>query len=117
MIDTRTAARLQGDQRNERSVICAIKTELQGDRRRWAAGVGSAVKSFLASDLPLIRVEWIWMWGWYKDAVDRPPHPDRVILATMTAEKEELYRHVTFLGEPILVGDPPFAFLLVDFIS
>ena len=47
------------------------------------------------------------MWGWYKAKLDRPPPPPRVALATMKAEREELYRHVPLLGEPIHVGDLP----------
>ena len=51
------------------------------------------------------------MRGWYKDAVDRPPPPSRVALTTMTAKREELYRHAPPPGDPIPVGDLPF---LVD---
>ena len=44
------------------------------------------------------------MRGWYKDALDRPPPPYRVAIATMTAYKVELYRHVPPPGQPIHVG-------------
>ena len=47
------------------------------------------------------------MWGWYKAAVDRPPPSARVALANMTAEREDLYRHIPPPGEPIPVGDLP----------
>ena len=43
--------------------------------------------------------------------MDRPPPPARVAIATMTAERVELYRHVPPLGQPIPVGVQPF---LVD---
>ena len=51
------------------------------------------------------------MWGWYKAAVERPPPPARVSIATMTAERIDLYRHITPSGETIPVGDLTF---LVD---
>ena len=51
------------------------------------------------------------MQGWYKAAVDRPPHPSRVDLAMVMRKREEFYRHAPPPGEPILVGDLP---LLVD---
>ena len=37
--------------------------------------------------------------------VDRPLTPSRMALATITADREELYRHVPPLGEPIPMGD------------
>ena len=43
--------------------------------------------------------------------MDRPPPPARVAIATMTAERVELYRPVPPLGQPIPVGVQPF---LVD---
>ena len=46
------------------------------------------------------------MRGWYKEAVDRPQPPDRVAPDTMTTERDELYQHFPFLGEPIPVEDP-----------
>ena len=49
---------------------------------------------------------------WYKDAIDCPPPPSRVALATMTAEREELYWHFPSPGEPIPVGGLP---LSVDY--
>ena len=49
------------------------------------------------------------MQGWYKDAVDCLPPPARVALITMTAEREELYRHVPSLGDTTPVGDLPFS--------
>ena len=106
LIGTRTAARRQEDQWKSRALTCAIKTVLQGDRRRRAAEAGSADESLLASDPPLIRDAWICMRGWYEDTVDRPPPPDRVSLTKITAEREELYRHVPLTGEPIPVGTP-----------
>ena len=44
---------------------------------------------------------------WYKYAIDRLPPPVRVDLVTMTAEREELYRHAPSTGEPIPVGNLP----------
>ena len=52
------------------------------------------------------------MRGWYKAAVDRPPHPARVSLTTITSEREELYRNAPPPGEPIPVENLP---LLVDY--
>ena len=56
------------------------------------------------------------MQGWYKEAVDRPPPSARVALATMPAEREELYRNVPSPGEPIPVENPPFHLLVDDSI-
>ena len=116
LIDTRTDVLRQGDQRNARDLTCAIKTALQGDRSRQAAEAGSEVKYLLASDPNLIHEAWIRIQGWYKDAVDQPPPLDRVALAKMMAEREELYRHVPSPGYPIPVGEPPFPFLVDDSI-
>ena len=49
---------------------------------------------------------------WYRDAVDRPLLPTIVAIATMTAERVELYRHVSPPGQPIPNGDQTF---LVDY--
>ena len=49
---------------------------------------------------------------WYMTTVDRPPPPAIVALATMTAEREDLYWHVPPPGELIPVGKLP---LLVDY--
>ena len=49
---------------------------------------------------------------WYKSVEDRPPPPSRVAIATITAEKFEIYRYVAPAGDPIPVGDLPF---LVDY--
>ena len=77
LIDTRTAARRQGDQRSSWDLAHAINIALQGDRHRWAGEVGSEVESLLASNPPLTREAWIRMRGWYKDAVDHPhPQPE-----------------------------------------
>ena len=48
----------------------------------------------------------------YKDTVGLPPPPAIVAIATMTAERVELYRHVSPPGQPIPNGDQPF---LVDY--
>ena len=80
-----------------------------GDRRRWAAEAGSALESLLASNPSLICKTWIWIQGWYRDAVDRPLPPSRVALATMTAERKDLYRNFPTLGEPIPVVNLPFS--------
>ena len=85
----------------------AIKAAIQGDWCRQSDKAGPAVESLLASDPPLIRKSWIWMRGWYKDSVDRPPPPSRVALATMMTEKEKNYRVVPPPGEPIPVRDLP----------
>ena len=95
-------------QHSSRALADTIKESLQGDRRRRATKLGSAVESLLTYDLSIIREAWIRMWGWYKEAVERPPPPSRVALATLTSEREELYRHVPLLGEPIPVEDPSF---------
>ena len=74
------------------------------------------MESLLASDPPLICEAWIRMRGWYKESVNRHPPPSRVALATMTAEREELHRHVPSPVDPIPVEDPPFPFLVNDSI-
>ena len=112
LINTRIAARQQKDQRRSWDLSRTIKVGLQDDRRRRAAKAGSAVDSLLVSNLPLIKEAWIRMRGWYKAAVNRPPPPARVDLATMTKEREELYWQVLLSGDPIPVGELP---LLVDY--
>ena len=54
MIDTRIEARQWRDQQSSRSLVRAIKVELQGDRCRWVTKAGSAVEFLLASNLLLI---------------------------------------------------------------
>ena len=41
------------------------------------------------------------MWGWYRDAADRPPPPASISLDTLTEERSEIYTHVPPLGRPI----------------
>ena len=57
------------------------------------------------------------MWGWYKDAVELPPPPDRVAITTMTEERVELFQHFPSPVQPIPVGVNPFLvkhFILED---
>ena len=112
LINTRIEACRRKDQRISWSLSRAIKAGIQEDRRRRAAESGSVAESLFASNPPLNREAWIQMWGWYKDAVDHPPPPSIVALATMTAKREELYLHAPPLGEPIPLEDLPF---LVDY--
>ena len=116
MIDTRMEARRRKDQRISQALARAIKATLQGDRPRQAARAGSAVEPLIISNPPLIREAWIRIRGWYKEAVYCPPPPDKVTLATMMAEREELYRYVPFPGDPIPVEYPPFPFSVDDSI-
>ena len=44
------------------------------------------------------------MRGWYRDALDCPPPPARVSIATMTVERVEMFWHIPMLGHPITVG-------------
>ena len=48
------------------------------------------------------------MRGWYKNSVDSPPLHARVAVATMTAERFDMYRHVPPPVQPIPVGVQPF---------
>ena len=111
LIDTRITARHQKDQRSSRALRCAIKAGIQEDRRIQASKVGSVVESLLASDPPFIRKAWVRIQGWYKATVECAPLSHRVALATIMAEREELYRNIPPLGEPIPVEDLP---LMVD---
>ena len=43
------------------------------------------------------------MRGWYIDAANRPPPPERVSLVTLTEERADLYAHVPPPGQPIPV--------------
>ena len=113
LINARVEACLQGCQHSSQALARTIKAGLQGDRCRRATKAGLAVESLLASNFPPIRKAWIWMRVWYKDAIDCPPPPSRVALATMTAEREELYWHFPSPGEPIPVGGLP---LSVDYV-
>ena len=70
----------------------------------------------LASNPPLIGEAWIRMCEWYKESVDRHSPPARVALATILAEREELYRHVPLPGEPIPVEEPLFPLSVDDSI-
>ena len=63
---------------------------LQEDRRQRAAKAGSAEDSLLDSNMTLTREAWIRIWGWYKDAMDPSLPPERVSVATMTAEQVKL---------------------------
>ena len=47
------------------------------------------------------------MWGWYRDAAKRPPHPAHVSLETLTEERAELYAHVPPPGRPITIELAP----------
>ena len=109
LIDTRIEAHRRRDQQGYRALFHAIKVGHQGDRQIRVTKAESAIEALLASDPPLIRKSWIWMRGCYNYPVDRPPPPSRVALATMTAERENIYRHVPPQGEPIPVGDLPFS--------
>ena len=107
LINTRIEARRRKEERISQVLRRAIKAGHQGDRQKQKSKAGSAVESLLAFDPPLIREAWIWMQGWYKATVNRPPTPAIVALATMKAEREELYQHVPLTGEPIPVGYIP----------
>ena len=48
------------------------------------------------------------MKGWYREAVNRMPPPAWVTLERITAERLELYRHVTPPGENIPISVDPF---------
>ena len=69
----------------------AIKASLQEDRKRRAEEAGADVETLLGSDPPLHREAWHRIKGWYKDAVDRAPPPDRFTLERITADKVDLY--------------------------
>ena len=101
--------RRRREQRSSWSFARAIKAALQGGRCRWAAEEGLAVEYLLAPNLPLICEAWIRMRGCYKDALDRPPPPAKVSLATMISEREELYRNFPSPGETIPVRYLPFS--------
>ena len=93
LIDTRIESRHQRYQQSSRALSRAIEAEIQGDQHKQTAKAGSTVEYLLTSDWPLtnrplIREAWIGMQGWYKEAVDSPPPPARVALATMIMEKE-----------------------------
>ena len=88
LINTRIAARRRKDQQISQVLSHDIKAGLLEERRRQAAEAGYAVESLLASDPPIIQEAWIRIRGWYKAAVDLPPPPERVSLATMTEERE-----------------------------
>ena len=84
LIDTSNAARQCKDQRISWALIRTIKARIQEDRHRRSEESGSTVESLLASDPPLIQEAWIQMQGWYRAAVDLPPPPYIVTIATMT---------------------------------
>ena len=48
------------------------------------------------------------MKGWYKMACNRTPHPARIMLAQITAERVELYRWVSPPWESIPIEMAPF---------
>ena len=48
------------------------------------------------------------MKGWYWSALDRAPPPTRVTLEQITAERVDLYRHITPPRENIPVSVDPF---------
>ena len=66
------------------------------------------MESLFTSSIPLIREAWIYMWLWYKYAVNRPPPTSRVTINHMIEDRVELYRHVPSPGQSIPVGITPF---------
>ena len=44
------------------------------------------------------------MQGWYKGALERSLPPSIVVIATMMAERVEIYQHIPPLGQPVPVG-------------
>ena len=63
--------------------------------------VGRTIEYLLTSDPPLVREAWIRMWGWYRDAANRPPSTPRVSLETLMAERAELYSRIMPQRQPL----------------
>ena len=85
LINARIVSRRTRSQKNSREFSRTIKESLQADLHQRAAKAGSVVESLLASDPHIIQEAWIWMQGWYKDAIDHPSLPSRVAITTMMA--------------------------------
>ena len=65
------------------------------DRHRQVTTAGEDVESLLTGDPPLPYESWKRIWGWYLEAVDHSPPPDRVTLERITAEHDDIYRAVS----------------------
>ena len=48
------------------------------------------------------------MWGWYRDASNRPSPLARISLETLTVERLDIYAHVLPPGQPIPIEVAPF---------
>ena len=85
----------------------AIRASLKEDRKRRVEAAGTDVKALLGGDPPNAKEAWRRMKGWYMAAVNRAPSPARVTLERITAERVELYSHVTPQGDNIPVTVTP----------
>ena len=62
----------------------------------------------LNGDPLLPREAWRRMQGWYISAVDHSPSPAQITLEWITAERVELYRAITPLGENTPMSVKPY---------
>ena len=85
----------------------AIRTSLQGDRKRRVETAGQEVETLLGEDPPNPKEVWIRLKGWYKAAVNRAPPPARSTLKRIMTERVDLYSYVPSPGENILVTVAP----------
>ena len=56
---------------------------------------GTDEEALLGEDPPNAKEAWRRMKGWYRAAFNRAPPPARATLERITAERVELYSHVT----------------------
>ena len=64
----------------------SIRASLKGDRKLRVEAAGADVEALLGGDPPNAKEAWRRMKGWYRDAVNRAPPPDRAMLKRITAE-------------------------------
>ena len=107
-INARVTARQEGSQRTVRKLGQRIRVGISTNWKRRAEEVGRTIDSLLAFYPPLVRDSWVRIWGWYRDADDRPPPPAHISLETLTEEFAEPYAHVLPPGRPIPIELAPF---------
>ena len=88
LIDERVSARREaGVHTRIQRLGRAIRSSLQGDRKRRVEAAGQEVETLLVEDPPNPKEVWRRLKGWYKAVVNRAPPPARDTLERITAEQ------------------------------
>ena len=99
LVDERVSARRRaGVHSRIRRLVRAMRSSLQGDRKRSLETAGQEVETLLGEDPPNVKEAWRRLKEWYKAAVNRAPPSARATLKRITAERVELYSYVSSPG-------------------